>query len=249
MIECGLHRAEAGEGGDGGSGAPDQRAARLAGCCRARRARRTHSWRRASCSSRSIDSIPCWRACVSPSPMPASAARPEQWVGLGNYDAAPRGHALSRESLEHRVLHGGQHAADPRGAARAGPRAQSWPAPEPPARRLLLPVHALGGHRRSRLALAARSGGRPLQLLPARARRARALLARRSPHRDVDDHRHHRVVGDRLLPRHLPGRAAGHPARSLRGGGARRRLRRAEPSGRSPCPCSGRCCSSSWSPT
>ena len=94
---------------------------------------------------------------------------------------------------------------------------------------LLLPVHALGGHGRADLALAARPGGRPVQLLPA----ARSGVPARSWLADPATAMwaiiaHHRLVGDRLLPGDLPGRAAGHPARPLRGGRARRRRRLAQ---------------------
>src|SRR5437667_228484 len=127
--------------------------------------------------------------------------------------------------MEHGVLHGGQHAADPRRSPRPGARVESRRAAHRAARRVLLPVHALGGDGRSRVALAARSRRGPVQLLPARARRAGALVAGGSGDRHVGDHRHHRVVGDRLLPRDLPGGIAGHPARAVRGGGPRRRRR------------------------
>ena len=94
-----------------------------------------------------------------------------------------------------------------------------------PAQRLLLPVHAVGGDGGAHVALAARPRGRALQLLPEGPRGAGALVACRSAHRDVGDHRHDRLVGDRLLPRDLPGRPPGHPARALRGGRHRRRRR------------------------
>src|SRR5205823_3694751 len=78
------------------------------------------------------------------------------------------------------------------------------------------------------VALAPRPGGRPVQLLPAIARVSGALVARRSEHRDVDDHPDDGVVGGGLLPGDLSGGAAGHPAGAVRGGGHRRRHRVAE---------------------
>ena len=160
--------------------------------------------------------------------------------------AAPRRHALSGEPGQHGVLHRGQHAARPRRPA--GPRGGAQPrrAPHRAPERLLLSVHALGGHRRAHLALAPRPRGRAVQLLPARARAAGALVAGPAVDGDVGDHRHHRVVGHRLLPRHLPGGAPGHSARAVRGGHARRRQRRGGASGPSRCRCSSRC-SCSWS--
>ena len=51
----------------------------------------------------------------------ARLGRPDPAVGRARQLRPPaRGHPLPGEPLEHRVLHGGQHAADPRGAARAG---------------------------------------------------------------------------------------------------------------------------------
>src|SRR5262249_31963575 len=90
--------------------------------------------------------------------------------------------------------------------------------PDAAAQRVLLPVHAVGGHRRAHVALAARSGRRALRLLPPGPRAAGRVAARRPAHRDGADHPHPGRVGHRPLPRDLPGRAPGHPPRAVRGG-------------------------------
>ena len=62
----------------------------------------------------------CSTASASPSPTRASAARRTP-SSASPTTAAPRRHPLPREPREHRLLHGGEHAADPRRAARSSP--------------------------------------------------------------------------------------------------------------------------------
>ncbi|CAA9575679.1 MAG: ABC transporter, permease protein 1 (cluster 1, maltose/g3p/polyamine/iron), partial [uncultured Thermomicrobiales bacterium] len=139
---------------------------------------------------------------------------------------------------QHGALHGVEHA--PAGRDPVVPRA----AREPGAARavvlpsgLFRPLLAAGLGRDADLELDLPAGIRPDQQLPDPDRAERSQLAARCRRRDDLRRHRHRLVDARLQLRPLPGRAAGNPARCLRGGRPRRRDRlRAGPLDHDPAP-------------
>ena len=119
----GLHRAEAGQGRDGGSGAPDQRAAGLARVAPTTRV--AYAFLAPGLLLFAVFRLYPLLEGLRLSFTNARLGRAtEQWIGLANYTRLLEDDSLPREPLEHRVLHGGQHAPDPGGAAGPGPGAQ-----------------------------------------------------------------------------------------------------------------------------
>ena len=121
---------------------------------------RTCFWRPACSSSRSSASIRCSRACGSPSRTRGSAGPPRVRRPRQLHAPDSRTRRFHVSLGQHRLLHGGQHAADPRHPARAGASRSTGPAAHLLRSVVLLSVHAVGGDGRADLAVAARSGRR-----------------------------------------------------------------------------------------
>ena len=153
----------------------------------------------------------------------AIVARP--FVGLEQLHAGPERPGLPALDLQRGRVHPHQRPVDGAALAGAGLGAQrEAPVPRLLPHRLLHPVRdrQRRGHRRLAVALLQE---RARQRRP-RPAGAQAFMARQRVLGDADHRPHGDLEAARLLRDPLPGRAAEHPARALRGGRGRRRRRR-----------------------